>query len=105
MANRRTFHLRLDLDVLESRLALSGLTPANVIGTSLGNVLSPHAVSTTSAVVKSQNITPGKHGTIFGLFVQPTPNSPLAPRIQGATGNQGQPLPLARPNIPARGTR
>jgi Dockerin type I domain len=94
MANRRTFHWRPGLDVLEPRLALSSLTPANVIGTSLGNVASPHAVSTTSAVVKPRNITPGKHGMIFGLFVQPTPNSLLNPRIQAATGNQGQPLPL-----------
>jgi hypothetical protein len=96
MANRRTYHPRLEMDTLEARLALSGLTPANVIGTNLGNVTRPHEVGTTSAVVKPQNITPRKHGMILGLFVQPTANSPLNPRIQGATGNQGQPLPLAR---------
>ena len=43
MANRRTFHLHPGLDVLEPRIALSGLTPANVIGTSPGNVARPHA--------------------------------------------------------------
>src|SRR4051794_2047364 len=94
MANRRTFHRRPGLDVLEARLALSSLTLGNVIGTSLGAVTRPHAVSTTSAVVKPRNITPGKHGVMVGLFVQPTPNSQLNPRIQGATGNQGKPLPL-----------
>jgi hypothetical protein len=38
MANRRTFHSRPDMDVLEARLALSGFTPANVIGTSVGDI-------------------------------------------------------------------
>jgi Dockerin type I domain len=53
MANRQTLNSRLGMDVLEPRLALSGLTSANVIGTSLGQVASPHEVSTTSAVVKT----------------------------------------------------
>jgi hypothetical protein len=94
MANHRSFHLRPRLECLEVRLALSGSSPANVIGTATGTVSRPHQVSETGVVVQPRNITPRKHGTLFGLFVRPTASSALAPRILAAKENRGNALPL-----------
>jgi len=85
---------RFDIEPLETRLALSGTAPANVIGTSTATVARPHEVGRTSVQVAFRNITPQKHATIFGLFVQPTAGSQLQPRILAARGNSGQALPV-----------
>ena len=82
------------LESLEGRLVLSALTPANVIGTSMGVVTKPGQVSRTSVPVAPENITPQKHATLFGLFVQPSLGSPLAPKIAGAAGTTGKALPI-----------
>ncbi len=92
--NHRDRRRRFSLEPLELRLALSGSAPANVIGSSTATVSRPHEVSRTSAQVAPGNITPQKHGTIFGLFVQPTSGSRLQPRILAARGNSGKALPL-----------
>jgi hypothetical protein len=103
MAILRTLLLRPRLEPLEMRLALSGSAPANVIGTSTGVVSHPHQVSRTAAVVAPRNLTPQKHTTLFGLFVQPATSSPLDPRILAAKGNAGLNLPVkhGRPYRPA----
>jgi hypothetical protein len=94
----------LVFEPLEARLALSGTAGANVIGTASGSVLRPHEVSRTSATVALANITPQKHATVFGLFVQPLAGSSLQPRILGSSGNAGQALPIkhGRPFRPGR---
>jgi hypothetical protein len=95
MASRRWKNrLRPILEFLEGRLALSSVTPANVIGTSSGLVSHPHQISRTSAAVQQNNLTPHKHVTLFGLFVQPTQGSNLRPRIVDVTGTQGRALPV-----------
>jgi hypothetical protein len=81
-------------DGLERRLVLSAGTPANVIGTSVGVVTRPDQASRTSVQVARENITPRKHATLFGLFVQPSSGSPLAPKIAGAAGATGAALPI-----------
>lgn len=92
--NRRDRRCRSAVEPLEMRLALSVSAPANVIGTSTAAVSRPHEVSRTSVQVAPRNITPQKHATIFGLFVQPTSGSQLQPRILAARGNLGKALPL-----------
>ena len=44
--------------------------------------------------VAPENITPQKHATLFGLFVQPSTGSPLAPKIAGAAGSTGAALAI-----------
>ena len=92
--NRRDRRCRFSFEPLEMRLALSGSTPANVIGTSTATVSRPHEVSQTSVQVAPKNITPQKHGTIFGLFVQPTSGSQLQPQILAVRGSTGKALPV-----------
>ena len=41
-----------------------------------------------------ENITPQKHGTIFGVFVQPTSGSLLQPQIVAVRGSTGKALPV-----------
>jgi hypothetical protein len=94
MDSRRSFLSRPLVECLEPRVVLSGSSPANVIGTAMGDVARAHQVSATSAVVQPRNLTPVKHGTIFGLFVSPGAGSALAPRIVGARGDTGQALPV-----------
>jgi hypothetical protein len=100
------------LEGLEARLALSlspsantyGLTPpANTIGISLGDVTAPNVVASTTVTISSQNLTPGKATTEFGVFVQPYGNSGVVPRIVGVEEN-GKRLPVqaARSYIPGK---
>jgi Dockerin type I domain len=102
MASCRNSRPVLVVEALEDRLCLSLASAANVIGTATGSVTRPHAVSRTSATVLPSNITPQKHSTIFGLFVQPNSASSLQPRILAAQGNSGQALSvrLGRPFRP-----
>ena len=92
--NHRDRRRRFAVEPLEMRLALSGSTPANVIGTSTAAVSRPHEVSQTSVQMAPRNITPQKHATIFGLFVQPTSGSQLQPQILAVRGKTGKALPL-----------
>ena len=92
--NHRDRRCRFAFEPLEMRLALSGSTPANVIGTSTATVSRPHEVSPTSVQVAPKNITPQKHGTIFGVFVQPTSGSQLQPQIVAVRGSTGKALPV-----------
>ena len=94
MANARTCRYHLVVEPLEERMTLNGSSAANVIGTSTGAVVRPHQVSRTTVTVSPANITPAKHATIFGLFVQPTTGSSLEPRILAARGSAGQTLPI-----------
>jgi hypothetical protein len=104
MASSQIGRRVLVFEPLEARVALSSTAGANVIGTASGSVLRPREVSRTSATVAPANITPQKHATIFGLFVQPFTGSSLQPRILGSSGNAGQPLPIrhGRPFHPGR---
>ena len=90
--NHRDRRRRFSLEPLEMRLALSGSTPANTIGISTATV-SQHEVSQTSVQVAPKNITSQKHGTIFGVFVQPTSGSLLQPQIVAVRGSTGRPCP------------
>jgi hypothetical protein len=94
MADRRAFRYRACPEVLETRFALSGLTASNVIGTATGVVTRRHEISQTSITVAPRSITPHKHGTILGLFVEPGQAGSLQPRVLAAKGNSGKPLPL-----------
>jgi hypothetical protein len=94
MASRRSIPERPRVECLEPRVVLSGSSPANVIGTAMGDVARPHQVSATSALVQPRNIAPAKHGTVFGLFVSPDAQGTLAPLIVGARGDSGQALPV-----------
>ena len=93
--NLRDRRRRFSLEPLEMRLALSGSTPANTIGISTATVSRPHEVSQTSVQVAPENITPQKHGTIFGVFVQPTSGSLLQPQIVAVRGSTGKALPVS----------
>ncbi len=92
--NHRDRRRRLAVEPLEPRLALSGSSPANVIGTATATVAGPREESQTSVQVASDNITPQKQGTIFGIFVQPTSGSQLQPQIVKVMGSAGKALPL-----------
>jgi len=92
--NHRDRRRRFAVEPLEMRLALSGSTPANVIGTATATVSRPREVSQTSVQVAPENITPQKHYTIFGVFVQPASGSELQPQIVVVRGNTGKALPL-----------
>lgn len=94
MPNGHSRRLRPMIESLEMRVALSGSSPANVIGTNVGTVLQPRQTSATSVDVAPRNLTPQKHATLFGLFVRPSASSRLAPRVLAARGNEGQALPL-----------
>ena len=92
--NHRDRRRRFSIEPLEVRLALSGSAPANTIGISTATVSRPHEVSQTSVQVAPKNITPQKHGTIFGVFVQPTSGSLLQPQIVAVRGSTGKALPV-----------
>jgi hypothetical protein len=90
------------LESLETRLALSlspsantfGLTPpANTIGLSLGDVTKPGGTSATTVTIAPHNLSPGRHSTEFGVFVQPYSGSRVVPRIVAVEDN-GKRLPL-----------
>ncbi|HMF35152.1 MAG TPA: dockerin type I domain-containing protein [Isosphaeraceae bacterium] len=91
---RRDCRCRFAIEPLEMRLVPSGSVPANVIGTSTAAVSRPREVSQTSVQVAPKNITPQKHGTIFGVFVQPTSGSQLQPQIVAVRGSTGKALPV-----------
>ncbi len=102
MASKTPKRYRPAPENLEVRLAMSlaagaptyGLNPpANTIALSLGQTTQPHAVSSTSATIAPKNITVGKTSTEFGVFVQPTNNSGIVPRIV-AVKQDGKALPL-----------
>ena len=99
-SHRRRPHLEL----LETRLELSATIPVNSIGTSLGSVLQPDAKSAASVTVAPKNLTAGKPSTLFGIFVEPAPDSGLAPRIVGVTESNGQSLAIkqGRPYVRGR---
>ncbi len=92
--NHRDRRRPLMVEPLELRLALSGSTPANVIGTATATVAGPREVSQTSVQVAPKNITPRKQYTTFGVFVQPTSGSELQPQIVAVRGSTGKALPL-----------
>lgn len=94
MTTRMTVRARPCLESLESRVVQSGGFPANTIGTSTGLVAAPGEVTAVSVTVAPKNLTPGKHSTIFGVFVQPTSGSALHPRIVAVEESGGVKVPL-----------
>ena len=107
MARHPRTRRRPRLETLEARLPLSlapsantfGISPpANALDVSLGNLTRPGGVATTSVTLAPQNITPHKHATTFAVFVQPSANSGLLPRIVAAEeGGRRLPLQFGRP--------
>jgi len=89
---------------LEPRLQLSSAWPTNTIGTSTGTVAQPGEIGSASVSVASRNLTVGKPTTLFGVFVQPTPGSALAPRIVAVEESNGQKASLqpGRPYVAGR---
>jgi hypothetical protein len=55
-------------------------------------VTRPGTAAATTVTISPQNITPGKSSTVFAVFVRPSENSGLVPRIVGVEQN-GQRLP------------
>jgi hypothetical protein len=104
MPRERTRRRLPKLETLESRLALSATVPANSIGTGVGAVLKPRGVSASSVTVVARNLTAGRSSTLFGIFVQPTANSELAPRIVAVEQSDGQKLSIkqGRPFVRGR---
>ncbi len=92
------------IEPLETRTALSTTVPANSIGSALGAVAQPHGVSEVSVTVAPKNLTVGKPSTLFGVFVQPTSGSDLAPRIVAVEQSNGQKLSIkqGRPFVRGR---
>jgi hypothetical protein len=103
MARSKSRGLHPSLEGLEIRLALSASAAANVIGTNVGTVAGPRQVSRTSVAVVGRNITPQKRATTFGLFVEPSSDSSLLPRIAAASADQGKNLPLKRGRVARSG--
>ena len=105
MVGRRGHHRCPQVDVLEVRLQLSAVVPANSIGTSEGDVSQPGAVSFASVTVAGKNLTAGKSSTLFGVFVGPGSGSELAPRIVGVKASDGRSLSIkqGRPFVAGRG--
>ena len=91
-------------DRLEGRLQLSAAIPANSIGTAVGDVAAPGEVTATSVTVASTNLTQGKSSTLFGVFVEPTAGSSLAPKIVAVEGSNGKRIPIkqGRPYVAGR---
>jgi hypothetical protein len=92
------------LERLEGRRAPSAALPANTIGTGSGIVIRPGAIAHAAVTVAPRNLTPGKHSTLFGIFVSPAAASNLAPRIVAVEQGDGRKLPLkqGRPFIAGR---
>jgi hypothetical protein len=91
------------LEFLEGRLQPSVALPPGVLGLAEGLVSRPGMIAATTATVAPQNLTPDKHATMFGIFVQPAATSPLDPRIVAVEGSHGERLPIfsGRPFRPA----
>lgn len=103
MACDRDRCARPTFDALETRLSLSGDWPVNTIGTSAGTVRQPGGISSATVAVASRNLTPDRHSTLFGIFVQPTPGSDLRPRIVAVEANGHRvPFQSGRPYVPGR---
>jgi hypothetical protein len=94
MADRSKLRFKPDTCALETRLALSSTLSSNVIGTAAGAVVRAHQISQSSVAVAPRNLTPHKHGTILGVFVEPGQASSLQPRVLSARGSSGHALPL-----------
>jgi hypothetical protein len=94
------------VESLECRMAPSGAWPINTIGTSTGSVTQRGALGSASVTVQPGNLTPQKHTTLFGVFVQPSPSSNLMPRIVAVVEGNGQKVPLqpGRPFVAGRTT-
>ncbi len=104
MARKQGRHRFPRLEILEARLQLSGAVPANSIGTALGAVQRPGAVSAASVTVAARNLTAGKSSTLFGVFVAPGSGSELDPRIVGVKESDGRSLSIkqGRPFVAGR---
>jgi hypothetical protein len=105
MSRRDRHGSRPHLEFLEGRLQPSVALTPGVLGLAEGLVSRPGMIAATTATVAPQNLTPDKHATLFGIFVQPAASSPLDPRIVAVEGSHGQRLPIfsGRPFRPADG--
>jgi hypothetical protein len=92
------------LEPLELRLPLSGSWPINTIGASAGSVAQSGGLGSAAVTVNPRNLTPNKPTTLFGVFVEPAPGSPLIPRIVAVEESNGQRVPLqpGHPYLPGR---
>ncbi|HEU5115473.1 MAG TPA: dockerin type I domain-containing protein [Isosphaeraceae bacterium] len=94
MSTRRR-SVRPVLDTLETRLALSTITPplpsADTIGAQLVP-LQPHQISSANLPIHQENLNPVKHSTLIRLAGDPVPGSTVNPRFVGATNANGRPL-------------
>jgi hypothetical protein len=90
---------------LESRTLPSGSLPPNTIGSSSARVTAPRGIAQAEVVVAPANLTPRKHATMLGVFVQPAQGSTLSPRIVAVEQAGGHKLPVkeGRPFVPGRG--
>jgi hypothetical protein len=86
--------LRLTIEALEPRLALSGNVPANTIGVVQGAVRTPGAVDFVSVTVAPRNLAHNRPTTVFSLSVFPNPGNPLRPSVVATRGVHGAKLPL-----------
>ncbi len=104
MARRQGRHRFPQVEVLEARLQLSAVVPANSIGTAQGAVLRSGAVSAASVTVAASNLTAGKSSTLFSIFVAPGSASSLDPRIVGVKASDGRLLSIkqGRPFVAGR---
>jgi len=78
------------LERIEERLLLS------TIGTRIGTVAPPHALSTTSVDISARSLTPTRRATIIGVSARPTTGSGVQPKIVSTAGADGASLALLR---------
>ncbi len=96
MSTRRR-SVRPVLDTLESRLALSTVSPlppppsADTIGSQVVH-LHPRQITSANLPIHPVNLNPVKYNTLIRLAADPTPGSAANPRFLGATNANGKPL-------------
>ena len=91
------------VEACESRLALSGGVPSNVLAVVPGVVQAPHAIADVSFPVTARNIN-RRHSIIVGTTVRPNGGSSLLPAVANARGPSNEPLPVRQgvPSVPGK---
>jgi hypothetical protein len=97
--NRR----RPGVEALEGRLSLSGY-PFNTIGVAQGAVPAPRSVGLATTQIPPRSLALHKATTLYSVFTQPNPGSPLQPSVVTALGPTGRPLHFraGAPFLPGR---
>jgi hypothetical protein len=88
--NRR--RRRPTLELLEGRLALSTVVPANTVSQATGDVSAPRSIVPVTAEIGLEDLSPGRRRTNFGSQVIADDGSGLVPKVVKIVGADGRPL-------------